>query len=99
MLRTLMKYIIYVLAQVFTIGSNFLIDLIQHISQNNANKEIFSEIHNISELEEMLLNDSLDIALVEGEIHSEYLITKPFMNDELVFIIGENHPLANRNYH
>ncbi len=79
-----------------TIGSNFLIDLIQHISQNDANKEIFSEIHNTSELEEMLLNDSLDIALVEGEIHSEYLITKPFMNDELVFIIGENHPLANQ---
>ena len=78
-----------------TIGSNFLIDLIQHISQNDPNKEIFSEIHNTSELEEMLLNDNLDLALVEGEIHSEYLITKPFMNDELVFIIGQNHPLAN----
>lgn len=44
----------------------------------------------------MLLNDSLDLALVEGEIHSEYLITKPFMNDELVFIIGQNHPLADK---
>ena len=79
-----------------TIGSNFLIDLIQHISHNGSGKEIFSEIHNTSELEEMLLNDSLDLALVEGEIHSEYLITKPFMNDELVFIIGQNHPLADK---
>lgn len=79
-----------------TIGSNFLIDLIQHISHNGSGKEIFSEIHNTSELEEMLLNDSLDLAFVEGEIHSEYLITKPFMNDELVFIIGQNHPLADK---
>ena len=79
-----------------TIGTSILIDLIKHITENDPSKEIFSEIHNTSELEEMLLNDNLDLALVEGEIHSEYLITKPFMNDELVFIIGKNHPLANK---
>ena len=70
-----------------TIGSSILINLIKHITENDPSKEIFSEIHNTSELEEMLLNDNLDLALVEGEIHSEYLITKPFMDDELVFII------------
>lgn len=79
-----------------TIGSSFLIDLIKTITDNDSNKDIFSEIHNTSELEEMLLNDNLDLALVEGEIHSEYLITKPFMNDELTFIIGKNHPLAGK---
>lgn len=79
-----------------TIGSSILINLIKHITENYPSKEIFSEIHNTSELEEMLLNDNLDLALVEGEIHSEYLITKPFMDDELVFIIGKNHPLANK---
>lgn len=79
-----------------TIGSSFLIDLIKTITDNDSTKEIFSEIHNTSELEEMLLNDNLDLALVEGEIHSEYLITKPFMDDELTFIIGKNHPLAHK---
>lgn len=76
-----------------TIGSNFLIELIKSITYSDSSKEISSEIHNTSELEKMLLNDDLDLALVEGEIHSEYLVTKPFMDDELVFIIGKNHPL------
>lgn len=79
-----------------TIGGDFLIDLIQDIINNDPSKEIFSEIHNTSELEKMLLNDTLDLALVEGDIHSEYLVTKPFMGDELVFIISPNHPLANK---
>ena len=79
-----------------TIGGNFLIELIKDINDTDPSKEIFSEIHNTSELEKMLLNDDLDLALVEGEIHSEYLITKPFMDDELVFIIGKNHPLSSK---
>lgn len=77
-----------------TIGSNILINLLKHVKENDPAKDIFSEIHNTSELEKMLLNDTLDLALAEGEIHSEYLITKPFMHDELVFIIGKSHPLA-----
>ncbi len=79
-----------------SIGSSILINLIKNITEHDSSKEIFSEIHNTSELEKMLLNDTLDLALVEGEIHSEYLLTKPFMKDELVFIIGKNHPLANK---
>lgn len=79
-----------------TIGSKCLIDLIKDITKDDPSKEIFSEIHNTSELEEMLLNDNLDLALVEGEIHSEYLITKPFIRDELLFIISTDHPLADK---
>lgn len=79
-----------------TIGSSILINLIRYLTKEDPSKEIFSEIHNTSELEKMLLNDSLDLALAEGEIHSEYLITKPFMRDELVFIIGSSHPMAQK---
>ncbi len=79
-----------------SIGSSILINLIKNITEHDSSKEIFSEIHNTSELEKMLLKDTLDLALVEGEIHSEYLLTKPFMKDELVFIIGKEHPLANK---
>ncbi len=81
-----------------TIGNNFFINLIKNNTDTDPSKEISSEIHNTSELEKMLLNDELDLALVEGEIHSEYLITTPFMEDELMFIISKNHPSYEQLY-
>jgi len=69
-----------------TIGECVLIDLIQYMYEMNPNQDIVSEIHNTAELEKMLLQDELDLALVEGVIQSESLIAQPFLADELIFI-------------
>lgn len=76
-----------------TIGESILVNLMQKISTIYPKNQITSMIHNTSRLEEMLLHDALDIALVEGTIHAEYLLAKPFMDDELVFIAAPSYPL------
>lgn len=77
-----------------TIGESVLVDLLQLLQRANPQQEIFSEIHNTAELETMLLRDDLDLALIEGTIQSEYLISSPFMQDELIFIAAPQSVLS-----
>ncbi|MCE5285914.1 MAG: LysR family transcriptional regulator [Pelosinus sp.] len=80
-----------------TIGEAVLVNLLQYMSKENPKQEIFSEIHNTTELEAMLLKDELDMALVEGKIQSEYLFVEPFMVDELIFIISPSSEFLKKN--
>ncbi len=77
-----------------TIGEAVLVELLKYMHKKEPQQEIFSEIHNTAELEDMLLNDTLDLALVEGEIKSEYILTVPFAIDELIFIASPDNLLA-----
>lgn len=77
-----------------TIGEGLLIDLIGRLKESDPKQRIFSEVHNTFVLENMLLKDALDIALVEGKIKSEYLHAVPFLEDELVFIAGNGQPVS-----
>lgn len=77
-----------------TIGECVLIDLLKELYKIYPENQITSAIHNTAVLEEMLLTDDLDIAMIEGRVQSEYLITSPFMDDELIFIAKKNHPLT-----
>ena len=77
-----------------TIGESVLVDLLQLLQRANPQQEIFSEIHNTAELETMLLRDELDLALIEGTVQSEYLISSPFMQDELIFIAAPQSVLS-----
>lgn len=79
-----------------TIGEGLLIDLIKTLYQAHPQYQITSAIHNTAVLEEMLLTDALDIALVEGDIKSEYLLASPFMEDELVFITSPDDTLLRK---
>jgi len=74
-----------------TIGECVLLDLLQYIYKEKQEAQVFSEIHNTAELEDMLLRDELDMALVEGKVKSEYLVEKSFMEDELVFIAAPSY--------
>ena len=71
-----------------TIGEAVLIELLCYFRQSFPELTLLSEIHNTSELEEMILKDRLDLALVEGRIRSEYIVEEPFMEDELIFVAG-----------
>lgn len=80
-----------------TIGESVLVDLVQYMYKINPQQEIFSEIHNTAELETLLLEDDLDMALVEGKIQSEYLIVQPFMSDELIFIVSPQSSILEKD--
>ncbi len=74
-----------------TIGEAVLIDLLRWLKKNAPEIEIFSEIHNTAELEEMVLQDQLDLALVEGKVTSDYLVETAFLQDELIFVDAPEH--------
>ncbi|TCS75810.1 LysR family transcriptional regulator [Pectinatus cerevisiiphilus] len=79
-----------------TIGECVLIDLLKKLYESYPESHITSAIHNTAVLEDMLLADDLDIAMVEGRIRSDLLVTIPFMDDELIFIAKNNHPLTKK---
>lgn len=47
--------------------------------------------NNTEVIENMILQDQIDLALVEGDIHSTDIICNPFMEDNLIFVCGKNH--------
>lgn len=67
-----------------SIGESVFIPLLQRLKEKVPEQPLFSRIHNTATLEQYLLQDELDIALVEGSIESEYLQEVPFMEDELI---------------
>lgn len=79
-----------------TIGTYLLNDILKKMSVHN---EISVEyvIDNTKNIEEMILTARLDIALVEGDIKSEDIIVKPFMDDRLTLVCSAENKLAWRN--
>ena len=79
-----------------TIGTFMLSDIIADFSKHNPNVKIVSAVNNSKTIEDMLLEDRIDIGLIEGNICSQGIIGKVFMNDELVLVCSAFHPLAER---
>ncbi len=51
---------------------------------------------NTREIARLLLQRSLDVALVEGPVHHPRIVVTPWRDDELVLISRPDHPLASR---
>lgn len=79
-----------------TIGTYKLAQLIEGFTNNHVGVEIISSINNTKEIEDKILNSSIDLALVEGSIDSNEIIVKPYMEDELVVICNKNHKLSTK---
>ncbi|WP_411677461.1 LysR family transcriptional regulator [Caproicibacter sp.] len=77
-----------------TIGTCLLSQFIARFSPQYPNVKVRVTIDNSSVIEDKILLSQLDFALIEGQIHSENIISKSFMEDELVLVCGAHHPLA-----
>lgn len=80
-----------------TIGTCILAPLLESFKRKNPQITISSVVNNTAVIEEMLLVDQLDIGLVEGKVHSPGIISRPFMEDDLVLVTSPSHPLARQN--
>lgn len=69
-----------------TIGDIFLVELLTHCRQIHPEWDILSAIHNTEELEQLLMEDKLDLALVEGRVQSPYLVSRSIITDYLTLI-------------
>lgn len=77
-----------------TVGTYFLSQLYEKFS-SVPNLNIKYVIDNTFNIEQMILDSKIDIGLVEGEIHSKQLISKPFLEDQLGLVCSINSPFSN----
>ena len=79
-----------------TVGTNIMGKIVEHMNTAFPDIDIFVTVSNTNHIEHMLLQNQLDIALVEGIINHDALITQPVFTDKLCIICGFEHPFATR---
>jgi DNA-binding transcriptional LysR family regulator len=77
----------------FTVGSSVLPDMLGRLRKAMPQITPDVKVRNTKDIEEMLLRNTLDIAVVEGTIHTEDLKSVAMMRDEVILICGKTHPL------
>ena len=79
-----------------TVGTNIMAKIVKGIEEEHPDIDCFVHVNNTEHIEEMLLHNELDIAIVEGIIDHEEIITAPAFDDNLCIICSKEHPLASK---
>lgn len=74
-----------------TVGSTIFSPLLRQLKERCPGIEIHAFVDNTHLVEERLLNGSLDIALVEGNVSDHQIESKIVLDDYLVLICGRGH--------
>lgn len=77
-----------------TIGTHLMPELVKHFSSQYPDIKVHVTINNSKQIENMVLNNQLDFALIEGVVHSEHLLFEEFLSDELVLVCSPDDPLT-----
>lgn len=77
-----------------TIGTHLMPNYITRFSSKYPQMQTYVTINNSDIIEQLVLDNRLDFALIEGMVHSENFISKSFLNDELVVVCGLHNPLS-----
>ncbi|MCC8138703.1 MAG: LysR family transcriptional regulator [Lachnospiraceae bacterium] len=75
-----------------TIGTSILSDLISSYKTISPDISYQVYIENTENIQELLLNNDIDIALIEGQISDPSLVSELFAESEIVAVYGRNHP-------
>lgn len=76
-----------------TLGNTFLPAAASSFQKEYPKLQLKITISNSAFLQQALLNNQLDIALIEGNVSSEYLFTELLSESRLLLILPKNHPL------
>lgn len=79
-----------------TIGTHLMPSYIKQFSSKFPHIQTFVTIDNSDIIEQLVLENKLDFALIEGVVHSDNIISKSFLSDELVVICGTSNPLLKK---
>lgn len=80
-----------------TVGICVFDTIVSEFEKQNPDIKINVFVDNTSVIEDMILKSTLDLALVEGEVKSTDIIIQPIIDDQLVLVCGNNHPMQGRN--
>ena len=79
-----------------TVGTCLLSRIIKEFHNIAPRVNTYAYVNNTSMVEKKLLNSELDIAIVEGDIHSQDLVTIPVIDDYLVLLCNNTHPILSK---
>ena len=75
-----------------SVGTVLLPEIIKKLKIQVPNIDIRVIVDNTTEIEQMVVNSEADIAVVEGMVENIDLVRKNIMVDELVLVVGKQHP-------
>ncbi|WP_343101628.1 LysR family transcriptional regulator [Romboutsia sp. MSSM.1001216sp_RTP31141st1_G3_RTP31141_220114] len=81
-----------------TIGTYIMPYIIHKFNKKEKDIEISMIIDNKHNIEELILNNKVDIAFIEGTVNSKEIILKDIWTDELVFISSINYEWNGKKY-
>lgn len=76
-----------------TIGTYYLPKYISDFQQMNPNVSINVKIDNSESIEQKIIENELDFALIEGTVHNPSIESIEYMRDKLILVCGKKHPL------
>lgn len=79
-----------------TVGTHLLSKVLKEFHNLQPNVNTYSYVNNTTTVEKKLLNSELDVAIVEGDIHSSDLVSIPVIDDYLVLLCNNKHPFLNK---
>lgn len=79
-----------------TIGSQFLPSYVEAYAAQYPDVDVRVEIGPSDQIEQKLLTNRLDLALVEGDVHSEGLVSEAYMEDALTVIAPAREPYLSK---
>lgn len=79
-----------------TIASTVAPVLFHDIQSKYTNMHLQVYVDNTQSIENMLLENQLDIAIVEGDIHSDMIIHEPIIDDRLALVCSCENELCNQ---
>lgn len=78
----------------YTVSACILNDIIEVSKKQDNALDFHISVDNTRKIEQMLLNNDLDFAIIDGIIKNKDIITMPIADDCLVLVCGNKHPFA-----
>lgn len=75
-----------------TVGTITLIYLVNRLQQQHPEIDIRVTVDNTTAIEQKILSSELDLAIVEGSVDSEEIISRMVCSDEILMAVGKSHP-------
>lgn len=79
-----------------TIGNYYMPFLVSHFKKMHPLIQTRVNIHNSDVIEKMILENELDFAFIEGFVHSNQLVSKDLLKDQLIFICSCQNPILQK---
>lgn len=77
-----------------TVGEYIMPHIVSAFKKEYPDVDIALEIYNTRQVENNVMNNTIDVGLVESDISNKKLFYQDFLDDELVLIVSSNHRWA-----